>query len=120
MTIEILSGMYAVCRLECADGVDLSGGFASLTITDNEISLVCDEGCIPDGAKAETGWRAMRVAGTLEFSLVGILAKISGVLAEADVSIFAVSTFDTDYLLVKDDALDRAKDALSRAGYMLQ
>lgn len=117
MTIEILSGAYAVCRLACVDGVDLSGGFASLTLTDKEVSLVCGEGCIPDGAEAEKGWRAMRIAGTLDFSLVGILAKISNVLAKADISIFAVSTYNTDYVLVKQDALDRSVDALTDAGY---
>lgn len=74
---------------------------------------------IPVGAQVENDWRLLRVAGTLDFALVGILAKLSHVLAEANVSIFALSTYDTDYLLVKSDQLAVALKALTQAGYSI-
>ena len=93
-------------------------GFWSLTRTDDEVSLVMAEGnAVPVGANVEKGWRLLRVAGTLDFSLMGIMAKLSGVLADAKVSIFALSTFDTDYLLLKSDQLPKALAALTNAGY---
>jgi hypothetical protein len=95
-------------------------GFWSLTRTEDEVSLVMAQGnAIPVGAQVESDWRLLRVAGTLNFALVGILAKLSHVLAEANVSIFALSTYDTDYLLVKSDHLSAALKALTNAGYLI-
>jgi hypothetical protein len=89
----------------------------SLTRTDDETSLVCPVGDVPTGATlVEPGWAAMRVAGQLDFALVGILAKLAGTLADAGVSIFAISTYDTDYLLVRTAQLELAVGSLRQAG----
>lgn len=122
LTLELFSELYLVCRMEAstqAANIWLPlDGFWSLTRTDDEVSLVMAQGnAVPVGAQVESDWRLLRVAGTLEFSLVGILAKLSHVLAEADVSIFALSTYDTDYLLIKSDHLSAALKALTDAGY---
>jgi len=84
-----------------------------------ELSVVCREERRPAGAHAETGFRALAVRGPLDFSLVGILAGLCGVLADAAISVFAISTFDTDYLLVRDRDLDAAASALRAAGYQI-
>ncbi len=114
MKLELLSKEYAVCRLETAVLPD--GEFVSLTISNGEISLVCESEKAPAGCIAETGWRALRVCGVLDFALIGILAKLTAALAEAKVSVFAVSTYDTDYLLVKAERLADAVQALRLAG----
>ena len=89
-------------------------GFRSLTVTDGEISLVCETAFLSKEVIArEDGWRAFRVAGPLDFSLVGILSPIVSILAEKSIPIFALSTYDTDYLLVKEGRFDEAANALS-------
>lgn len=93
--------------------------FLSITRTVTELSVVCEEGSVPPGVRAERGWRALVVEGPLDFSLTGILAGLAQTLAEAGVSIFAISTFETDIILVKEEMLVRAVDALNRAGYEL-
>lgn len=95
----------------------VGGSFLSITRTADELSVVCPEEYAPEGAAVEVGWRAMKVEGTLDFSLVGILASISAPLADAGVGIFVVSTFDTDYVLVKEASLERAVSALEGAGH---
>jgi hypothetical protein len=122
ITLELFPETYLVCRLEAsiqAANIWLPmNGFWSLTRTEDEVSLVMAEGnAIPVGAQIENDWRLLRVAGTLDFALVGILAKLSTVLANANVSIFALSTYDTDYLLVKSGQLTAAFKALTNAGY---
>lgn len=122
LKLELFPENYLVCRMEAstqAANIWLPMvGFWSLTRTDDEVSLVMAEGnIVPAEAMVEEDWRLLRVAGTLDFSLVGILAKLSKVLADASVSIFALSTFDTDYLLIKDDQLSEALRALTDAGY---
>jgi len=84
----------------------------SVTYTEDELSLVCPAGDVPSGVKCESGWRALRVEGKIDFSAVGILAGILQPLAEAGISIFALSTFDTDYILVRSGAMEAAKAAL--------
>jgi hypothetical protein len=93
----------AVCRLDRHDSLptwDTQGDFFSITRTTDELSIVCPESSIPDGIRADRGWRALRVADVLDLSLVGILASLTVPLARAGISLFVVSTFDTDYLLV--------------------
>jgi hypothetical protein len=93
-------------------------GLVSVTRTPDEPSVVCDEAAVPAAMPlVERGWRALRVAGTLDFALAGILARLAAPLAEAGISIFALSTFDTDYLLVRASDLDAAIDALRAAGH---
>lgn len=117
--LVVLPGHFAVCRLP--PGAEwpawAAGPLVSLTRTPDELSVVCRAETVPAGTRVEGPWRALRVAGTLEFELTGILAGISGVLAAAGVSCFALSTFDTDYLLVQAADLTRATEALAHAGH---
>jgi hypothetical protein len=123
LTLEALPAQLAVIRL--APGADipalpLSGDFLSLTSTPDEISIVCAEEVAPtEGATVARGWRALRVDGELDFALIGILAALTTTLAEASVSVFAISTYNTDYLLVKIDAFARAVSALRAAGHTI-
>jgi hypothetical protein len=119
----LLKGRFAVCRLERDAAVPpwaSAGVFSSITRTPEELSIVCAEEVVPEGLKCERGWRCLRVAGTLDFSVVGVLAALVVPAAEAGVSIFAVSTFDTDYLLVKEKDLSAALEALRAAGHVLR
>ncbi len=91
--------------------------FYSISKTDDELSIVCTSTTQLNSEKSETGWSCIRVAGSLDFSLTGILAKILTILAEAEISIFAISTFDTDYILMKSEKLPSARDSLLASGY---
>lgn len=91
--------------------------FYSISKTEDELSIVCSSSLLLGSDISETGWSCIKVLGPLDFSLTGILADISAVLAKAEVSIFAISTFDTDYVLVKSEKLPVAKEALQKAGY---
>lgn len=118
MTLEILPMEFAVCKLPPDGAADLAVPFTFVSRTDAELSLVCPEEAVPDSAlHAERGFRCLLVRGPLDFSLVGVLAGIAGCLAESGISLFAVSTYDTDYLLVKKEALPSAVEALTRRGY---
>ena len=114
MILELLPTPLAVCRLSADAELPswISGDFQSVTRTPEELSVVCDADAVPEAVKAERDWRYLRVKGTLEFHLTGILASLTAPLAEAGVSVFALSTFNTDYLLVKADSLDAAIGAL--------
>lgn len=94
--------------------------FYSISKTENELSIVCNASIQLYSERSETGWSCISVLGTLDFCLTGILADISAVLAKAEVSIFAISTFDTDYILVKSDNLSVASEALQKAGYTVK
>ncbi len=120
LRLEIVAGTYAVCRLDAAEPVPEwagSGPFLSVTRTEAELSVVCPEGAVPAGVRKEPGWRCLRVVGPLGFGMTGVLASLAGPLASSGVSIFVVSTYDTDYLMVQDRDLERGKDALERAGH---
>ena len=109
----------AVCKLAERGMPDWAAGSAFVTFsrTPDEVSLVCEERVLPEGVAAETGWRCLRVAGTLDFALVGILARLTAPLAEAGISLFVVSTHDTDYVLVKAGRYEAAIAALAAAGH---
>lgn len=117
MELQVLPQEFSVCQVNDSKDIDLSGEFLFVGKTDEEISLVCAAASVPEGCIREDGWRAFRVVGELDFSLVGIIARISGVLAEAGIGIFVVSTYNTDYVLVKEENLDAAVGALTVAGY---
>lgn len=118
MKLERMEQEWTVCRIADPQEVPAGATFFFLARTDRECSLVCPTPETPGTATArEDGWRAFRVAGTLDFSLVGILAKITGILAENGIGLFAVSTFDTDYLLVRRERYEEALALLERAGY---
>jgi hypothetical protein len=114
-----LDERFAICRLAADAELPewLGGSLVSITRTSDELSLVCAEGSVPASVEAERGWRCLKVEGPLDFELTGILAGLSGALAEAEIPVFAVSTYETDYLLVKADRLDAAAAALRGAGH---
>ena len=118
-TLEVVSGRYAVCQLDAVAEVPgwVSGAVTSVTRTPAELSIICSEECVPRDVRSESGWRCLRVVGPLEFSMVGVIASLTGVLADAGVSVFVVSTFDTDCLLVKQAHLDTAVKSLTSAGH---
>ena len=117
MTLKAIPGLFSVCSLAGMEGVSFSDDFWFLSRTDEELSLVCRSQAVPAGAaKVESGWRMFRVEGVWDFSLTGILSHLSSALAEAQIGIFAVSTFNTDYILVKAADFDRAREALRRIG----
>jgi hypothetical protein len=118
--LELLADRLAVCRLDGEAPVPdwaMRDGFFSITRTGEELSIVCREVLVPEGIRAEWGWRALRVAGVLDLSQVGVLASLAAPLAGAGISLFALSTFDTDYLLVKEHELGRAVEGLRAAGH---
>jgi hypothetical protein len=120
LDLVLLSGIYAVSRLKSGTPVPAwagAGDFVSVTLTPSETSVVCLETRVPRDVTSEKGFRALKVQGPLEFSLVGVLESMIGPLAEERISVFAVSTFDTDYLLVREDALARAVEILIRNGH---
>ena len=117
MVIEVLRPLFAVCKLQ--QPVMPGGSFVSLTVGGGEISLVCEQAYMPPNCTAERGWCALRVQGPLEFSMTGVLAELSGALANANVSLFALSTYDTDYLLVKQEKLEQAVKALVSQGHSI-
>ena len=120
MNLKILPQAFTVCQLPDVSGVDFSKEFLFFSKTDEELSLVCETSAVPAITLVrEDGWRGFRVGGVLDFSLVGILAEISGILAAQKISIFAVSTYNTDYIFTKTDVFDRAIHVLSAAGYAI-
>lgn len=118
LKLEVLAGDFTVCRVTDYSGVNLTDKYCFIGKTCEENSLVCETSRVPANTeKREDGWRALRVAGTLDFSLVGILAQLSAVLARKNIGIFAVSTYNTDYIFLKKDRLDEAVKAFEAAGY---
>lgn len=118
MILEIVPAKLTVCKVKDAKAIDMTRPFTFAGCTDEELSLVCPEEYAPaDTVVREDGWRAFRIQGTLDFALTGILAKIAAILAEAKIGIFAVSTYNTDYILVKEENFRRALDLLCRRGY---
>lgn len=117
LTLTILPDALAVARFAPDQGVpgwlDWTDDLVSVTCTGEELSILCRNALVPEGVTAERGWRAFKVMGPLDFSLFGILARIAVPLAQAKVSIFALSTYDTDYVLVREADLDRAAEVLS-------
>lgn len=96
------------------------GTFLSITRTHAELSIVCDEEAVPDGITADRGWRVLEVVGPFEFSVTGVAAALTSALAAAGISLLLIATYDTDYVLVKDELLERAADALRHAGHQVE
>jgi hypothetical protein len=112
-----------VCRLEAGASVPAwatAGRFFSITKTADELSIVCAEESVPSEVRCERGWRSLKVEGPLDFSLTGVMLSLAAPLARAGVSFFAISTYDTDYLLVKEGDLERAVLALSDSGHLVE
>jgi hypothetical protein len=122
LELEVVESRLAVCRLGGAEpipGWAVRGAWFSVTRTFDELSVVCPDNLVPEDVLAERGWRALRVAGVMEFSVIGVLARLAVPLAEARISVFAVSTYDSDYLLVKEHFLEQAIETLRQAGHVL-
>ncbi len=120
LSLSVLGHRLAVCRLDPGAEVPAwatAGELFSVTHTPDELSVVCPEEYVPPGTTCEKDWRALGVKGALDFSLVGVLASLAAPLAESGVSVFAVSTYRTDYLLVKEEALELAVAALRGRGH---
>ena len=118
MELERLDHKLTVCKVRDIADINTAAGFFFIGKTDEEISLVCRTEDTPENTtEREDGWKAFRVSGILDFSLTGILSRLSGILAENKIGIFAVSTYNTDYILVKAENFDRAMQVLEEAGY---
>jgi hypothetical protein len=120
LTLSTLPGRLAVCRLE--PGAEwpawaASGSLISVTRTADELSVVCGEEAVPDGVRCERGWKGLRVRGPLAFSETGVLSSVVGPLAKAGIGVFVVSTYDTDYILVKAEHLSAAAAVLVAEGH---
>ena len=121
MLLQIIEGKFSVCKVENLRAVNFNVPWLFVGKTDAEISVVCLTADVPHATLArEDGWRALRVAEPMDFGLTGVLAGISTVLAQAGISIFAVSTFDTDYILIKAENLGLAQTALETGGYTIE
>ena len=125
LRIAIQPYTLAVCRLDPSAEFPswARGPFVSITRTDEELSIVCDEAAVPDplpdGIPVERGWRCLKVEGPIPFEVTGVAAALVGPLAEARISVFLLATFDTDYLLVKRELFERAVETLRAAGHTL-
>ena len=121
ISLEPLDLLFSVCKVTDYTEIDIERPFVFTGRTEVEKSLVCPTGIVPQNTTdREDGWRAFRVCGKMDFSLVGILSGITGILAEGRISVFAISTYDTDYVLVKDDEFENALMALKNAGYSIE
>lgn len=121
LTIKIIEGEFSVLKLKSLDGIDLTEDFTFAAKTDEELSLVCPSKNAPAHyIECDRGWRCFRIQGVLDFSLIGILAPISKILADNNIGIFVISTYNTDYVLTKADSFDKAVKLLSDNGYMIE
>ena len=120
MELKKLEYDFTVCKVETIEDIDMTADFFFIGKTDEEISLVCKSGDTPKKTtERDDGWKGFRIQGVLDFSLIGILSKLSGILAENHIGIFAVSTFNTDYILVKAENFEKALSVLSAEGYTI-
>jgi hypothetical protein len=122
LVLSILPETLAICRLEKESPIPewvLEASFFSITRTGQELSIVCTQLNIPEGVKLEGEWRCLKVEDTLDFSLTGVIASLTMPLAFEGISVFALSTYDTDYLLVKERSLNRAASILAQNGHLV-
>ena len=120
MELKKLEYDLTVCKVEAITDIDMTADFFFIGKTDEEMSLVCKTNDVPKNTtERDDGWKGFRIQGVLDFSLIGILSKLSGILAENHIGIFAVSTFNTDYILVKAENFEKALSVLSAEGYTI-
>ncbi len=121
LTLRLLPGSFAVCRLspEAPDPAWAAGELVSVTRTRAELSVVCEEGCVPGGVTRQGGFRCLAVVGPLDFAKTGVMAALAGPLADAGISLFPLGTYDTDYLLVRQEDPGRAIEVLRKAGHRI-
>lgn len=120
MELQLLSDAFSVAKLDSAEEVDFRHAFTFVSQTDDELSLVCPTHRVPKKAIArEDDWRGLKIMGMLNFSILGVIARIADILCREGISIFVVSTYNTDYLFIKAVHLDAGVSALSRQGYQI-
>ena len=120
MEIRKLDYDFTVCKVTDYSGVDLNADYFFIEKTEDENSLVCLTCDVPQNViKRDDGWKAFRIQGILDFSLIGILSRICGILSKKAISVFAVSTFNTDYILVKKENYEKALGILEHNGYSI-
>lgn len=120
MELKIIEHKLTVCKVPNISDIDMTADFYFIGKTDEELSLVCKTENTPKNiSEREDGWRGFRIQGVLDFSLIGILSRLSGILAEHEIGIFAVSTYNTDYILVKEENFNRALEVLVLEGYIV-
>ncbi len=120
LNLSLLPHMYAVCQLHPDKHIpywSLLGDFVSLTRTHEELSIVCQQDNVPDDIEAERGWCCLQVQGAFDFSATGVHASLAIPLAEAEISVLAIATYATDYLLIKEQNVERALKVLEQAGH---
>lgn len=121
MELKIVNQNFAICKLQDLLQVDYLDKFCFIAKTDEEFSLVCSTNSVPHNTiQCDNGWKAFRMEGILDFSLIGILSKISTLLAENKIGIFAVSTYNTDYILTKEENFQKAIKVLQCNGYKIK
>ncbi len=121
MKLKKLEVELSVCKVENYKNVDLTKPFTFIGVTDEENSLVCPTAFVPENCvQREDEWKAFRIEGELDFSLIGILSKIATILAQESIGIFAISTYNTDYVLCKKENFEKALHALADAGYTIE
>ena len=121
MELKVIDKEFSVCKVSDYSEIDIGLPYIFTGSTDEERSLVCPTDLVPDNTiERNDGWRAFRIEGVLDFSLIGILSKISMCLAENGIGIFAISTFNTDYILTKKENFDKAIDVLKAEGYLVK
>ena len=120
MKLTEINREFSVCKVNSIDQVNLMHEYVFLSKTADEISLVCETEYIPSSAVAyECGWKALKISGILDFSMIGVIAKISNILVNEDISIFVVSTYNTDYIFFKAENHEKACRALVHNGYVI-
>lgn len=118
MMLEFLEPEFSICKLRSTEGLDIDKRFSFIGVTDDEVSLVCPTVDVPsDTIERDDGWRMFRIVGQLDLSMIGVLSKITGILAEKKIGVFVVSTFNTDYVLVRKENVEKTMECLSEAGY---
>ena len=118
MELKTIGHRLTVCKVADTADIDMTAEFFFVGRTDEEVSLVCRTEDVPaETLEREDGWRGFRIRGKLDFSLIGVLSGITGILAEHRIGVFAVSTFNTDYILVKEEDFESALEALCAEGY---
>ena len=123
LSLSLMPHTYAVCQFHPDKHIPywaLLGDFVSLTRTHEELSIVCQQDNVPDEIQAERGWRCVQVQGAFDFSVAGVNASLAIPLAEADISVLAIATYATDYLLIKEENVERAIQVLEQAGHSIQ
>lgn len=121
MELKIINQDFSICKVEDLSQIDYSDKFCFISKTDEELSLVCNTNLVPKNAiECDDGWKAFRIQGVLDFSLIGILSRISTLLAENKIGIFAVSTYNTDYILTKEENFDKSIKVLELNGYAIK